>query len=69
MNQLAEEAIRHELEISGAQLEEKLKRTLAVLQSYRPQDLEEDIEAFAKAEVTEEDPLRARMEETADQGS
>lgn len=59
MNELAESAIAHELAILGAELEEKLSRAADLLKSYRGQGLEEDIEAFAQAEVSVEDPLRA----------
>lgn len=61
MNELAEAAIAHELAILGAELEEKLTRAAALLKSYRGQGIEEDIEAFAEAEVSLADPLRSRL--------
>jgi hypothetical protein len=61
MNELAEAAIAHELAIVGAELEENLTRAAELLKSYRGQGIEKDIEAFAKAEVSMEDPLRSRM--------
>ena len=66
MNELAEEAIAHELAILGADLEQKLTRTARLLRSYRGEGLDDDIEAFAQAEVTVDDPLRSRLSEEAD---
>ncbi len=60
MNELAERAITHELEILGANLEERLHRTADLLRSYRGEGVERDIEEFARAEVEVEDPLRSR---------
>lgn len=60
MNELAERAIEHELAVIGSRLEEKLRRTVELLGSYRGEGRERDAEAFARAEVTEEDPLRSR---------
>ena len=66
MNELAEEAIAHELSILGADLEQKLTRTVELLRSYRGEGVNEDIDAFAEAEVTVDDPLRSRLAEPAD---
>jgi hypothetical protein len=59
MNELAERAIEHELAVIGSELEEKLRRTLDLLGPYRQEGLEADVAAFARAEVTEDDPLHA----------
>ncbi len=61
MNELAENAIEHELAIVGADLEQKLTRTVELLRSYRGTGFEDDIAAFAEAEVTIEDPCRSRQ--------
>jgi hypothetical protein len=61
MNELAETAIEHELALLGADLEQKLARTVALLRSYRQADSEDDIAAFARAEVEADDPLRSRQ--------
>ncbi len=66
MNELAEAAIAHELEILGADLEQKLTRTAELLRSYRGEGLDEDIEAFARAEAELDDPLRSRLSEETD---
>lgn len=60
MNDLAERAIEHELAVIGSELEEKLRRTVELLRGYRTNEATGDIEAFASAEVSEEDPLRSR---------
>lgn len=60
MSELAERAIEHELAIIGSELEEKLRRTIELLDDFRQERLAADIEAFARAEVTEDDPLRSR---------
>jgi hypothetical protein len=60
MNELAERAIEHELAVIGEELEDKLRRTIGLLASYREYPSPADIEAFAHAEVREEDPLRSR---------
>lgn len=59
MNELAERAIEHELAVVGSELEQKLRQTLDLLGPYRRKGLKADIAAFARAEVTEDDPLRA----------
>lgn len=60
MSELAERAIEHELAVIGSELEEKLRRTVELLGPYRAEELESDVEVFARAEVTEDDPLRSR---------
>ncbi len=61
MNEFAEVAIEHELAFVGADLEQKLTRAAELLRSYRGAGVEEDIEAFARAEVTLDDPLQSRQ--------
>jgi post-segregation antitoxin (ccd killing protein) len=60
MSELAERAIEHELAMVGSELVEKLRATVELLAAYRRGSFEADAEAFARAEVEEEDPLRAR---------
>lgn len=60
MSELAERAIEHELAAVGTELEEKLRRTVELLGSYRQADAAADAKVFADAEVTEDDPLRSR---------
>jgi hypothetical protein len=62
MNRLAEDILERELRI-GALLEEAaILETLALLRRYRPErDLEGDIAAIARAEVTVDDPAEGRM--------
>lgn len=66
MNQLAEAAIERELAVIGADLEEKLTRTVEMLRTMRSKDFQKEIEAFARAEVEVADPLACRMLETDD---
>lgn len=66
MNELAERAIEHELAVLGAELEERLRRTVELLAEYRGSDFAADVEAFAQGEVAEEDPLRARAAHRSD---
>ncbi len=61
MNDLAESAIEHELALVGADLEQKLTRSAELLRSYRDDEVERDVAAFARAEVTVDDPLRSRQ--------
>ncbi len=61
MNELAEAAIEHELAVLSADLEQKLTRTAELLRSYRDTEVEEDVEAFARAEVEVDDPLLSRQ--------
>ncbi len=41
-------------------LKKKLTRAVALLRGYRRDDIDADIESFARAEVTRDDPVRAR---------
>jgi len=66
MNELAERAIAHELAVVGADLEERLTRTVGLLRSYRGEEIDDDVKRFARAEVTLDDPLRSRMAEQPD---
>jgi len=72
MNELVERAIEHELAIVGAELEEKLRRTVRLLGRYRADgahgadDRMADARDFARAEVEEDDPLRSRAAEPFD---
>lgn len=60
MGELAETAIEQELALMGSGFESRLTRTVELLRSARRAVLDEDIESFAKAEVTEDDPLQSR---------
>ncbi len=66
MNELAEAAIAHELAIIGADLEQKLTRTAELLRSYRGEGVDDDVEAFARAEASVDDPLQSRLSGEAD---
>ena len=57
---LAEAAIERELAAIGAGLEGRLARALERLKSYGPEDLDRDIEEFARSEMALEDPVQAR---------
>lgn len=59
MDELAEAAIRQELAALAINLEPSLQRTLELLGSFED-DPERSAEEFARAEVTFDDPLRAR---------
>jgi hypothetical protein len=60
MNELAEQAIRHELELIATGLEKKLQRAVELLKAYRGDGIDADVESFARAEVTNDDPMHAR---------
>lgn len=61
-NQLAEEMLGRELEAAALLVERDLTDALGLIRSYhRDARLEDDIKAFAEAEVNEADPLRSRM--------
>lgn len=59
MSEIAEAAIEHELAVLGADLEDRLSRTVELLRSFRRESVDDDIERFAEAEVAVEDPLRS----------
>ncbi len=61
MNDLAEDAIRHELVLRGAYLERQLTELVAALKSYKPEtDLDAYLDAFASGEA-DGDPVQARQ--------
>lgn len=61
MNDLAEDAIRHELVLLGAHIERQLTEIVTALQSYNPQtDLDAYLDAFAAGEA-QSDPIKARQ--------
>jgi hypothetical protein len=68
MSELAERAIEHELARLADSLEDRFRRTVELLRSCEVQrgsdSYQAEIEAYAHAEVTEDDPLRARAVET-----
>jgi hypothetical protein len=59
MNDIAQEAIEEHLKLEASTLEDRLSKALDIVRRYTNQDRERDIEAFAHAEVSEEDPLRS----------
>jgi hypothetical protein len=61
MNTLAEEMISRELQAIGLSIEQDLYGTLDLIQRYRGEDAQAGFEAFAHAEVVEDDPLRSHM--------
>lgn len=60
MNRLAETMIQNEIQGASFALQEDLSHTLARLAEYRG-DSRADVARFARAEVTNDDPLAARM--------
>lgn len=61
MNDLAEDAIRHELVLLGADIERQLTEIVTALKSYNPQtDLPVYLDAFAAGEA-DGDPVQARQ--------
>lgn len=64
-DELAESAIERELAL-GANLEDRLVRTLDRLKSRGSGDLERDIQEYAQSEVDFEDPFCSRYAETPD---
>jgi hypothetical protein len=61
MNALAEEVLSRELSAMGLVIERDLYGTLELLRNYRGDDIEAGLAAFARAEVTEDDPMRSQM--------
>lgn len=59
MNDIAEEALQAHLQGELVTIEEQLHAAFTVIQQYRREDLDRDIDAFAHAEMTENDPLRS----------
>ena len=66
MTELAKTPIEDKLTPVGDALEQKLARTADLLRSYRGVEGKEDVEAFARAEVTVDDPLRSHQATTQD---
>lgn len=61
MNDLAEDAIRHELVLLGAHVERQLSEIVTALKSYNPQrDIDTYLDAFAVGEA-DGDPVQARQ--------
>jgi hypothetical protein len=65
-DELAEAAIERELVAVGAGLGGRLARALKKLETYSPERLDQDVEAFARSEVDVEDPLQARRLKASD---
>lgn len=61
MNRLAEDLIASALRVVVLGVEEELSGTLAALQSYRGEGLEDDLAAFAHAEAAIDDPIVTRL--------
>jgi hypothetical protein len=61
MNALIEEMISRELQAFGLSIEQDLYGTLELIQRYRGEDAQAGLDAFASAEVSEDDPLRSHM--------
>jgi|ERR1700691_562442 hypothetical protein len=61
MNALIEEMISRELQAFGLSIEQDLYGTLELLRRYRGEDAQTGLDAFAHAEVSEEDPMRSHM--------
>jgi hypothetical protein len=59
MNDIAQEALEEHLRVEAATLADQLEQALEIIQQYADQDSRRDIAAFARAEVTETDPLRS----------
>lgn len=61
MNDIAEDAVRQELILLGAGLEQQLSEVVAALRAYRPdRDVQPLIEAYVAGEANE-DPMQARQ--------
>ena len=61
MNDIAEDAIRHELVLLGAHIERQLTEIVTALKSYNPQtNLDAYLDAFAAGEA-HGDPVQARQ--------
>ena len=58
MDELAEAAL--EIAALSVNAEDRAKRIAERLEAYGPDDLERDIQEFARAEITSRDPLQAR---------
>jgi hypothetical protein len=63
---LAEAAIERELAVVGTGLDNKLVRSLEKLKSYGAEELDRDLKELVRSEIEIEDPLQARLVESAD---
>jgi hypothetical protein len=61
MNALAEEMISRELQAIGLSIEQDLYGTLDLIHRYRGEDAQAGLDAFARGEAVEDDPLRSHM--------
>lgn len=61
MNALVEEMISRELQAFGLSIEQDLYGTLELIQRHRGEDTQAALDAFARAEVSEDDPMRSHM--------
>jgi hypothetical protein len=59
MNKLAQDALAAHLGLAATVVEDRLERSLAALRHYRGWS-DEEIAAFARAEVRQEDPVEGR---------
>jgi hypothetical protein len=66
MNKLAQDAIAAHLGITAAILEARLETTLEALREYKGAWSEDEIAAFARSEVEQEDPAQGRAIETSE---
>ena len=64
MNKLAQDAVAAHMGLVSTLLEDRLERTLAALQRYRGAWSDDEIAAFARAEVQHEDPAEGGMVRT-----
>jgi hypothetical protein len=67
MNRLAQDALAAHLGLATSVLEDRLERSLAQLKSYRGGWSDEEIAAFARAEVGQEDPAEGRHVSSSDE--
>lgn len=65
MNRLVQDAIAAHLRIATKVLEERFERSLGALSAYRGRWTQDEIAAFAHAEVEYDDPATGRMVEEA----
>jgi len=61
MSHLAERLIAQQLRVVARTLGHNLSETLSALRSYGGDGLDKDLEAFARAEVEEDDPIQTRL--------
>lgn len=61
MNELAQGMLARELRVAVLALETDLSETLQAVRAYRGKGVKEDLESFAEAEASEEDPVETRL--------